>query len=75
MQGQDGNDLPYNDCIWESLDIPFCDTPIWVLALVVPSTKYNLQVSVIVGTHAISCTQTNGQAIPTKWNNAFIRLQ
>ena len=77
IQGADGNDIPYNDCIWAPVEVPFCDTPIWVLVLVVPTTRFNQNVPVIVGTNAISRAQNhcNGQAIPKEWTNAFLSLQ
>ena len=66
IQGADANDIPYNDCIWAPVDVPFCYTPIWVLVLVIPTTQFNLNMPVIVGTNAISCGQNycNGQAVP-----------
>ena len=77
IQGADGNDIPYNDCIWAPVEVPFCDTPIWVLVLVVPTTRFNKNVPVIVGTNAISGAQNhcNGQAVLKEWTNAFHSLQ
>ena len=77
IQGADGNDIPYNDCIWAPVEVPFCDTPKWVLVLVVPTTRFNQNVPVIVGTNAISRAQNhcNGQAVPKERTNAFLSLQ
>ena len=72
IQGADGNDLPYNDCIWAPVEVPFCDIPICVLVLVVPTTRFKHNVPVIVGTNAISRAQNhcNGQAVLKEWTNA-----
>ena len=43
----------------------------------VPKTRFNQNVPVIVGTNAISRSQNhcNGQAVPKEWTNAFLSLQ
>ena len=60
--------------------VPFCSDPISVLALVVPNTKYNSQVPVLIGTNVINrvkerCPADKVSEIPSQWNNAFLSLQ
>ena len=59
---------------------PFCYVPITVLALVVPNTRYNSQVPVLIGTNVIEkvkdkCPADNISEILSQWNNAFLLLQ
>ena len=80
LEGPDGRKLPYLSCILARIIVPFCSVPITVLALVVPNTRYNSQVPVLIGTNVIEkvkekCPADNVSEIPTQWNNAFLSLQ
>ena len=60
--------------------VPFCSDPITFLALVVPNTRYNSQVPVLIGTNIINHAKQNCPAdkvpeIPSQWRNAFIAVQ
>ena len=53
VQGPDGRDLDYLCCIEATVEMPFQTAPIHTLALVVPNTRYNSQVPLIIGTNVI----------------------
>ena len=77
VQEPDGRDLGYLCCIKAIVEVPFQTAPIHALALVVPNTRYNSQVPLIIGTNVIreakvaQCTDEN---VPMEWQNAFISL-
>ena len=77
VHGPDGKELDYLCCVAVTVEVPFQTTPIHTLALVVPNTRYNSQVPLIIGTNVIreakvdQCTDSN---VPTEWQNAFISL-
>ena len=77
VHGPDGKELDYLCCVAVTVEVPFQITPIHTLALVVPNTRYNSQVPLIIGTNVIreakvdQCTDSN---VPTEWQNAFISL-
>ena len=70
VQGPDGKDLDYLCCIEATIEMPFQTAPIHTLALVVPNTRYNSQVPLIIGTNVIReakvahCTDEN---VPMEW--------
>ena len=80
IEAAGGNSVPYSGCIRCLLQVPFLGGHVIAIgALVVPTTDYNLEVPVIVGTSAIEvcrkvCVDTEGE-IPLQWKNAFISLQ
>ena len=68
------NCLTYPAYYW--IMVPFCSVSITVLALVVPNTRYNSQVPVLIGTTIIEkvknkCPADKVSEIPSQWNNAF----
>ena len=80
LEGPDGRKLPYSACIEASVKMSFCPEPITILALVVPTTRYNSKVPVLVGTNVInrvqeSCPADKIPGIPTQWQNAFVSMQ
>ena len=80
LEGPDGKKLPYISCIVATVVVPFSPDPITVLALVVPTTRYNSKVPVLIGTNVISRAKLNCLAnkvieIPSQWQNAFLSLQ
>ena len=80
LEGPDRRKLPYLSCILARIMVPFCSVPITVLALVVPNTRYNSQVPVLIGTNVIEkvkdkCPADKVSEIPSQWNNAFLSLQ
>ena len=57
----------------------FCSDPITVLALVVPTTRYNSQVPKLLGTNVISkvkeyCPTDKVSEIPIQWQDAFLSI-
>ncbi|MEW8316224.1 MAG: reverse transcriptase domain-containing protein [Candidatus Thiodiazotropha endolucinida] len=63
-----------------TIKVAFCPEPITVLALVVPTTRYNSKVPVLIGTNVINraremCPADTASEIPSQWQNAFCSLQ
>ena len=54
LEGTEGRKLPYLACIVATVVVHFCSNPITVSALVVPNTRYDSQVPVLIGTNVIS---------------------
>ena len=80
LEGPDGRKLPYSECIVATINVAFCPEPITVLALVVPTTRYNSKVPVLIGTNVINrarkmCPADTASEIPSQWQNAFCSLQ
>ena len=50
LQGPDGKSLKYFGIIIVKIELSFIDEPLYLPALVVPTTEYNLRVPIIVGT-------------------------
>ena len=80
IEAAGGNIIPYSGCIGCTINIPFLGGHVIEIgALVVPTTDYNLEVPVIVGTNAINiCRDMCDGAereIPVQWKNAFASLQ
>ena len=79
LEGPDGRKLPYTACTVATIVVPFCPDPITVLALVVPTTRYNSQVPVLIGTNVISkakeyCPTDKVSQIPSQWQDAFLSI-
>ena len=79
LEGPDGRKLPYIGCIVATIKVSFCPEPITVLALMVPTTRYNSKVPVLVGTNVINrtremCPADTTSEIPAQWQNAFLSL-
>ena len=75
----DGRKLPYAACTVATIVVPFCPNPITVLALVVPTTRYNSQVPVLIGTNVTSkakeyCPTDKMSQIPSQWQDAFLSV-
>ena len=80
IEAAGGNTVPYSGCIGCALQVPFLGGHVIEIgALIVPTTDYNLEVPVIVGTNAINrCRDICNSAekeIPLQWQNAFVSLQ
>ena len=77
LQGPDGRLLKYFGIIIVKIELSFTEKPIYVPALVVPNTDYNLKVPIIVGTNAIreAQTQCKKSTAPAQWELAFLSLQ
>ena len=77
LQGPDGKDLEYLCCIRVQVGLKFQDTSIDTLALVVPTTRYNSAVPLIIGTNVIrraKVAQNTAADVPLAWQNAFISM-
>ena len=79
MEGPDDRKLPYTACTVATNVVPFCPDPITVLALVVPTTRYNSQVPVFIGTNVISkakdyCPTDKVSHIQSQWQDAFLSI-
>ena len=80
IEAAGGNIIPYSGCIGCTINIPFLGGHVIEIgALVVPTTDYNLEVPVIVGTNAINICRDMCEGaereIPVQWKNAFASLQ
>ena len=79
IEGAGGHKIPYIGIIMVKIGAPFLgEEEVEVLALVVPTTRYSLNVPVIVGTNAIRdckalCKEDTG--VPKEWAFAFVSLQ
>ena len=81
LKGPDGRTLPYIHCVQIYVETQFMpEIEIAVPALVVPTTDYNIDVPVILGTNVISryqerCENEQAENIPAEWQRAFQALQ
>ena len=80
LEGPDGKKIPYLFCVLATIVVSFSTNPIEVLVLVVPTTRYNSQVPVLIGTNVINraklrCPADQVATIPSQWQNAFTALQ
>lgn len=75
LRGPDGGQVPYVGYIEATIEVAFItNSELFVPVLVVPSTEYNLNVPVIVGTNVIRlCKEATGEhcVVPTEWEDAF----
>lgn len=77
LQGPDGKELPYIGYIEATIEMSFYPAVVNVPVLVVPTTKYNLQVPIIIGTNVIRLAKEHclGDQVPKEWHDAFLSLQ
>ena len=69
IEGTGGNTVPYSGCIACTVKVPFLpERETDILALVVPTTQYNLKVPVVAGTNikgkSNDCDHSN---VPKEW--------
>ena len=76
-QGPDGKELPYTGHIEATIEMSFYPAVVNVPVLVVPTTKYNLQVPIIIGTNVIRLAKEHclEDQVPKEWHDAFLSLQ
>ena len=76
IEGAGGNTVPYSGCIACTVKVPFLpERETDILALVVPTTQYNLKVPVVAGTNIIGkCNDCDHSNVPKEWKNAFVSL-
>lgn len=79
ITGPDGQSIPYIGYIEASVEANFMHgKEVMVPVLVMPSTEYNSEVPVIIGTNVIRLYQemiNEEDEIPSQWSNAFLTLQ
>ena len=79
IEGAGGHKIPYIGIIMVKIGAPFLgEEEVEVLALVVPTTRYSLNVPVIVGTNAIRDCKAlckEDTRVPKEWAFAFTSLQ
>ena len=74
-----GHSMSYSGVVEVDIIVPcFGNKSFTVLMLVVPTTEYNKEVTVIIGTniiHGIKESLSNAEKVPLEWETAFDAIQ